>query len=91
MNRKIKHIHEMALRLVHDDYVSSFDELLRKDKSVCILHRNVQRVATEMFKVKYYFCLEIVRSLFLRRKGDKFGGIVCKTSNKFCSKRGAII
>ena len=52
MNRKINHIEERALRLVYDDYLSSFDELLRKDNSVCIHHRNIQRVAIEMFKVK---------------------------------------
>ena len=38
MNRKINHIKERALRLVYDDYLSSFDELLRKDNSVCIHH-----------------------------------------------------
>ena len=30
MNRKINYIHERALRLVYDDYESSFDELLSK-------------------------------------------------------------
>ena len=39
-----------------DDYVSSFDELFRKDKSVCIHHRNILKVAIEMFKVKHKLC-----------------------------------
>ena len=30
MNRRINHVHERALRLVYDDYVSPFDVLLRK-------------------------------------------------------------
>ena len=68
MNRKINKIQGRALRLVYDDYLSSFDELLRKDNSVCIHHRNIQRVAIEMFKVKHKLCPEIVQSLFCQSK-----------------------
>ena len=32
MNNKINRIHERALRLVYSDHVSSFDELLKKDR-----------------------------------------------------------
>ena len=41
------------MRLVYDDspYLS-FDELLIKDKSVSIHQRNLQLLATEIFKVK---------------------------------------
>ena len=45
MNRKINYIHERALRLVYDDYTSSFNELLIKDNTVSIHHRNIQNVA----------------------------------------------
>ena len=34
LKRKIDHIHERALRLVYDDYTSSFKDLLQKDGSV---------------------------------------------------------
>ena len=49
----VNKIHERALRLVYDDspYLS-FDELLIKDKSVSIHQRNLQLLATEIFKVK---------------------------------------
>ena len=50
LNRRINHIHERALRLVYDDYAGSFDELLHKDKSVSIHHRNIKYLAIEMFK-----------------------------------------
>ena len=46
LNRKINHLHERALRLVYDDYTSYFDDLLQKDGSVSIHHRNIQNVAT---------------------------------------------
>ena len=52
MNQKINHIHERAFRVVYKDYTSSFEELLKRDKSVCIHHQNIQKVAIEMFKVK---------------------------------------
>ena len=51
-NAKINHIHERALRIVYKDNNSSFEELLRKDKSLCIHHRNIQSLAIELFKVK---------------------------------------
>ena len=64
MNRKINHIHEKALRLVYEDYSTSFEELLVRDKSVSIHHRNIQKVAIEMFKVKHNLCPQFISSLF---------------------------
>ena len=64
MNRKINYIHERVLRLVYEDYTTSFKDLLVRDKSVCIHHRNFQKVAIEMFKVKNNLCPEMVKSLF---------------------------
>ena len=52
MNNKINRIHERALRIVYQDYESTFDELLAKDKSLRFHHRNIHQVAIEMFKVK---------------------------------------
>ena len=50
MNRKINQIHERALRLVYQDYSSTFEELLKKDNSLTFHHRNIHQVALEMFK-----------------------------------------
>ena len=52
MNRKINYVHERALRLVYNDYTSSFEELLTNDKAISIHHRNIHRVAIEMYKLK---------------------------------------
>ena len=65
INKKINHIHERALRLVHIDYVSTFDELLIKDKSLSFHHRNIHAVATEMFKVKNNLCPKFIQELFV--------------------------
>ena len=53
MNTKINRIHERVLRLVYQDYESTFECLLTRDKSLCFHHRNIHQVAIEMYKVKH--------------------------------------
>ena len=64
MNRRINHIHERALRLVYHDYTTTFEDLLKRDKSVSIHHRNIQHVAIEMFKVKNKLCSSFMNDIF---------------------------
>ena len=52
LNSHIKNIHERALRIVYRDYESTFQQLLRQNKSVSIHQRNLQILATEIFKTK---------------------------------------
>ena len=52
LNDLINGLHKRALSLVYNDFSSSFSELLEKDKSVTIHHRNLQTLAYEIFKVK---------------------------------------
>ena len=66
MNRRINYIHERALRLVYNDYQSSFDDLLRQDNSVCIHHRNIQKVAIEMFKIEHNVGSQLLQHLFCK-------------------------
>ena len=68
MNNKINHIHEKALRLVYDDYVTSFKELLIRDKSVTVHQRNIQNVAIEMFKVKNDLCPDMIKDIFCQKE-----------------------
>ena len=49
-NPKINHIHERTLRIVYKDNISSFEELLKKDKYFCTHHRNIQSLEIELFK-----------------------------------------
>ena len=68
LNHKINHIHERALRLVYNDYTSTFENLLLMDGSVSIHHRNIQKVATEMFKAKSNLSPELTQSIFQRNE-----------------------
>ena len=51
INNKMNRLHESFLRLLYGDKWSSFEKLLEQDKSVTIHTRNLQILATEMFKV----------------------------------------
>ena len=51
INHKINKLHERALRIVYSDHFSSFEELISKDKSDTVHQRNLQTLATEMYKI----------------------------------------
>ena len=63
-NHHINRIHERTLRVVHKGYNSSFDELLEKDKSLRIHDRNLQKLVTEIFKVKMNLGPELMKEVF---------------------------
>ena len=51
-NSKKNHLQEQSLRIVYDDYLTSFEHLLKRDNSFKIQHKNTQALAIELFKVK---------------------------------------
>ena len=64
LNTKINKIHERALRIVYDDNHSSFSELLEKSGSVSIHHRNLQQLATEIYKALNNLSSPLMSELF---------------------------
>ena len=66
-NNVINRIHERALRLAYNDYISDFEGLLARDDSVTIHVRNIQSLTVEISKtindtspsfMKEIFCLK---------------------------------
>ena len=64
LNERINHIHERALRIVYKDFNSSFQELLTEDNSLNIRHKNLQKLVTEIFKVKNGLSPELMNDVF---------------------------
>ena len=52
LNTRINRLHERALRVVYKDFDSSFEELLRKGSSTTLHQRNLEKLMTEIFKIK---------------------------------------
>ena len=64
MNNKINSLYERCLCIVHSEKTSFFEKLLEKDGSVTIHTRNLQTLATEMFKVYKNLLPAIIADLF---------------------------
>ena len=64
LNNKINRIHESSLRLVYSDKISTFQELLDKDKSVFVYHKNIQVLVLEIYKTVNGLAPTIMNSIF---------------------------
>ena len=49
-NNLVNRIHERALRIAYNDYVSDFNSLLLRDKSLTIHQQNIQTLCIEIYK-----------------------------------------
>ena len=67
INNKINHLHERCLRVIYNDKISSFKELLERDGSVPIHNRNLQILATEIFKVYSNIAPPLFTEIFNKR------------------------
>ena len=67
LNDRINGLHKS---LVYNDFSSRFSELLGKDNSVTIHHRNLQTLAYEIFKVKNDMAPEILTEIFPQKESN---------------------
>ena len=63
-NHRINRLHERSLRILYNDDISSFEELLMKDNSVTIHTRNIQLLAIEMYKIKNKISPDFICEIF---------------------------
>ena len=65
LNSRVNKLHERALRIVYQDYASSFTEFLEKDNSITIHNRKKQFIATALFKVKNELLPPFAKEIFV--------------------------
>ena len=53
-----------SLKITYNGSKSTFEELLDKDNSVSIHHKNLQFLATEVFKIKDNMAPEFLNEIF---------------------------
>ena len=82
LNNKINRIHERALRITYNDKSSSYGQLLTKDRSVTIHHRNIRALAIEIHKVIQGISPPLLNEVFVPRQcNDELRG------NNFLERR----
>ena len=60
-------LHERCLRIIYNDKQSSFTELMNKDSSVSMHIRNIQRLATEIFRLYNGLSPPSIKNIFKLR------------------------
>ena len=65
LNSRVNKIHERGLRIVYQTFASLSTELLKQDNSITIHNRNIQLLATELFKVKNGFSPPFMNKIFV--------------------------
>ena len=64
LNNRRNRMHERALRLVYKNSTLPFKELLSKDNSLTMHHRNLQKLATEMYNIKNNLSPSLMNLIF---------------------------
>ena len=80
LNARINRLHERALQIVYRDFDSSFEELLRRDSSATLQQRNLQKLITEIFKIKTGKAPELMKVVF------EFTNVSVRNQSK-CTRR----
>ena len=71
MKNKINRLHERLLRIVYSNHSSTFEELLERDKTFSIHHKNIQSLAIEIYKFVDGLSPEIMNSVFNLKENNR--------------------
>ena len=72
MINKINRLHERSLRIVYSDQSSTFEELLERDKTFSIHHKNIQSLAIEIYKFVNGLSPETMNSVFHLTENNRY-------------------
>ena len=67
-NNKINRIRDRAFRLVYNGDISTFGQLLDKEKSFCIHHQDIERLLIEIQNSLYDNSEKSLKELIVRRE-----------------------
>ena len=67
VNNIIISLHERFLRIVYSDSVSSYKDLLHKDRSVSVHAKNSKTLAIEMFQVSNKLTMPLMNEIYVKR------------------------
>ena len=71
LNKKNNRLNERCFRIIYDDKLSNFEELLHKDNSVSIHHNNIHALSIGMYKV-VNMSPEIMNEVFKQRSNSHY-------------------
>ena len=63
-NNRINYLHETALKIMYNNYESTFEHPLELDIFVFIPHRNIRLLSIESNKVKHNLSNQVMSELF---------------------------
>ena len=70
LNNNINRIHERSLRITYNDKSSSFQNLLEKDNSVTLHHRNIKILATEKYTFLQGLYPPLMNEIFVEKNNN---------------------
>ena len=70
LNNALNSIHERALRLIYNDCELPFDRILQDNKQKSIHQKNIESLATEIYKFQEGLTPPIMGDLFVTRENN---------------------
>ena len=64
VSNRINKLQERSLRMIYQDNITSFEELLEKDKSFTVHQNNIKQLMIEMYKVVHGLASDVMKDIF---------------------------